>query len=348
MDSNRKEHYKKRGKKKSKMQKKIIIALVIPVLLAIILFTSMLAIFCGFMPSAAAGMVEDYKSAATMAGCTWQELVVYDTVRYENELEDVNPYLSAMDFFMMYYEIWEHVETEDGGYWKLVTSGNLNNPQSIATWFGLPADSDIKAVMNKAKGYTRPEFVIRFTPKELDDLIAEKKFGREQIEWADMLMTSGALEQMFGDVYDLPDYIESAGSGYFGWPTPELHNVTSKYNTKRKHPVLGITRPHNGVDISGQGAMGSPVVAIDDGIVISVNLNGGERGINVRVQHEINGDVWVSRYQHLSAAKAAVGQTVKKGTVIGAVGNSGIGTGPHLHLELTYNGVLLDPLPLIR
>lgn len=151
-----------------------------------------------------------------------------------------------------------------------------------------------------------------------------------------------------GNECDLPDYIESAKAGYFQWPTPELYQVTSKFSPKRKHPVFGIVRAHNGVDISGLNAMDSPVVAIEDGVVISVNLNGGERGINVRIQHNIDDDVWVSRYQHLSVESVAVGQKVTKGEIIGAVGNSGVGTGPHLHLEVTYNGVLIDPLQLIQ
>ena len=94
--------------------------------------------------------------------------------------------------------------------------------------------------------------------------------------------------------------------------------------------------------------MGSPVIAIADGTVIMVDPDGGERGMNIKVQHTIGEDVWVSRYQHLSAIKVEVGDKVQRGTVIAAVGNSGIGTGAHLHIELTYNGVLIDPLPLIK
>lgn len=136
--------------------------------------------------------------------------------------------------------------------------------------------------------------------------------------------------------------------GYFTWPAPELHTVTSPFQAARKHPVLGVKRAHNGVDISGEHAMGSPVVAIGDGQVISIELEGGERGMNLQIQHCTGRNVWISRYQHLSAVKAQVGEKVQKGTAIGAVGDSGTGTGPHLHLELTYNGVLVDPLPLIE
>lgn len=343
------ENYRKRPRKKNKKVKKAVLIIGLPVLAVIIVLSAIFSVVSGFLPSVAVSVVEDYKKAAELVGCTWQELVVYDTVRFENEMEDVNPYLSALDFLKMHYEIYEYIDTEDvGGYWSLVTSGNLNNPEDICSWLGISKDSDIKAVLNASKKYTRPEFVIQFNPKDLDELIIEKNFSKEQIEWSDMLMTSGVMEQMFGEIYDLPDYIESAGGEYFGWPTPDLHTVTSPFAAARKHPVLGITRPHNGVDISGANAMGSPVCSIDDGVVIQIDLKGGERGKNIKVKHTIGEDVWVSRYQHLSVVKVTIGQKVHKGTVIGAVGNTGIGTGAHLHIELTYNGVLLDPLPLIQ
>lgn len=339
---------RKRPRKKNKKIRNAVLIMGISVLIAIIFISGIFTISGRYMPSATAERVEDYKKAAEQTGCTWQELVVYDVVRYENNLEDVDPYLSAVDFMKMYYEIYQHVEADNGGYWTLVSGGNLTNPESICSWLGIPSDSPIDAVLESANKYKKPEFFIQFCTKELDDLIIEKGFSEKQIKWADMLMTSGKLDEMFADVYELPDYIKAAEDGYFQWPTPELHKITSRFAAARKHPVFGITRAHNGVDISGSDAMGSPVVAIDDGTVISVNLNGGERGINIRIQHNIGDDVWISRYQHLSVASAAVGQKVTKGTLIGNVGNSGICTGPHLHLEITYNGVLIDPLPLIK
>ncbi|MBE6034496.1 MAG: M23 family metallopeptidase [Clostridiales bacterium] len=335
----RRKRYRNRNKKWGKM----LLMTGIAVFIIFILFN-----FLGrFIPSEEEKKAEDYKKAAEMAGCTWQELVTYDTVRYENNLKNVNPYLSAVDFVKMYYEIYNYVETENGGYWALVSGGTLSDSSSIWSWFGLDSGSDLNAVLKASKKYQKPEFVIRFSPKELNDLIIEKGFSEKQIQWLDRLMTSGSLDEMMGSSYALPDYIESAEQGYFAWPTPALHVITSKFASARKHPVFGITRAHNGVDISGDNAEGSPVVAIDNGVVISVDLNGGERGINIKVQHNIGNDIWISRYQHLSTVQVAEGQSVTKNTTIGTVGNTGVGTGPHLHLELTYNGVLIDPLLLI-
>ena len=124
-----------------------------------------------FIPSEEEKKAEDYKKAAEMAGCTWQELVTYDTVRYENNLKNVNPYLSAVDFVKMYYEIYNYVETENGGYWALVSGGTLSDSSSIWSWFGLDSGSDLNAVLKASKKYQKPEFVIRFSPKELNDLL---------------------------------------------------------------------------------------------------------------------------------------------------------------------------------
>lgn len=344
----------KRRKRQNKLLKKVVLATVLPTMLFLLLVIIMLCMLASFMPSTAVSVVDDYKTAAELAGCTWQELLVYDTVRFENDFENANPYVSAVDFMKMYYEVWKRVESDNGSkHWKLVASETLTDTASILNWLRLEEGSDINAVLEAAEAKRNSsnssrKYIINFSTKELDDLILEKCFDEEQIQWADMLMTSGALEEMFGDVYNLPDYIESVNGGFFGWPTPELQTVTSKFDQKRMHPTLHVIRPHNGVDISGANAMGSPVVAIEEGKVIQVDTSGGERGINIRVQHNIKGDIWISRYQHLSAVKCEVGDKVQKGTVIGAVGNTGIGTGPHLHLELTFNGVLIDPLPLIQ
>lgn len=340
-------------RRKNKKVKKVLLGIAVPFLLTFVVLMMLFVSMASVMPSVAESVVGDYKVAAELAGCTWQELVVYDTVRFNNDLEEVDPFASAVDFLKLHYEKWIWVETDDGGYWQVNQNGDLRTPSSICSWLTLPRDSGIQAILDAGKrisvsGGSEVKWVIQFSNKDLEDLIIEKKFDADQMEWADLLMTGGILDEMFGDVYDLPDYIESVEGGYFGWPTPELHTVTSKFAAIRMHPVLGIPRAHNGVDISGSNAMGSPVIAIEDGTVIYLNLSGGERGINIKVQHKIGDDIWISRYQHLSAVKVEVGDVVKRGTVIGAVGNTGIGTGPHLHIELTYNGVLIDPLPLIQ
>lgn len=345
----RKKRIKKR-KRVNKKQKKVLFAIGIIVILIITLLCSLNVVFRSFMPSVTTSMLEDYKRSAQIVGCTWQELVAYDTVRFENDFDDINPYLSAVDFLKLHYETWELAESDGKQSWVKTLDTMIVEKEDMCDWLGENINSSIKQIISHQGKRENEKIIIQisFLVKDLDELIIEKSFSKEQTEWIGSLMSSGKLDEMFGDVYVLPDYIESAQNSYFGWPTPELNTITSEFSAVRKHPVFGIKRPHNGVDISGNNAMGAIVCSIDDGIVTQVNLNGGERGINIKIQHHIEDDIWISRYQHLSAVNVYVGQKVYKGTEIGAVGNTGIGTGPHLHIELTYNGVLIDPLPLIR
>jgi murein DD-endopeptidase MepM/ murein hydrolase activator NlpD len=108
----------------------------------------------------------------------------------------------------------------------------------------------------------------------------------------------------------------------------------------RKHPILGYTRMHQGVDFAAP--TGTPVYAAGDGKVVIAKRNGGY-GRYVRVRH--NGE-YSTAYAHLSrfAKGIAPGRRVKQGQVIGYVGTSGRSTGPHLHYEVLRDGTQINPL----
>lgn len=113
------------------------------------------------------------------------------------------------------------------------------------------------------------------------------------------------------------------------WVKPLMSGVTSDFGL-RNHPVSGqAAKMHEGTDYSGK--MGDPVRAAGDGVVqLATSLKG--YGNVIYLNHD-NG--YQTRYAHLSAfAPIGIGQRVTAGQVIGAVGNSGIGTGPHLHFEV--------------
>ena len=120
----------------------------------------------------------------------------------------------------------------------------------------------------------------------------------------------------------------SEGQGS-GWVRPIMSGVTSDFG-RRKHPVTGEEgKLHEGTDYKGK--MGDPVRAAGDGVVqLARPLTG--YGNAVYINHP-NG--YQTRYAHLSSfAPLGIGAQVKSGQVIGAVGNTGIGTGPHLHFEV--------------
>lgn len=115
--------------------------------------------------------------------------------------------------------------------------------------------------------------------------------------------------------------------------------VTSGFTSARKHPILGRTRAHQGVDY-GAGS-GTPIMAAGDARVQFAGWKGGY-GRTVILDH---GRGYTTLYAHMSRlGKYKVGQRVPQGSVIGYVGSTGLATGPHLHYEFRVNGVHRNPL----
>ncbi|MEM6450636.1 MAG: peptidoglycan DD-metalloendopeptidase family protein [Cyanobacteria bacterium P01_D01_bin.105] len=102
----------------------------------------------------------------------------------------------------------------------------------------------------------------------------------------------------------------------------------------RVHPVTGQYRFHAGTDIGAE--YGTPVLAVQDGTVVSADRFGGY-GLMVVLNHAVDNTQLESRYAHLSDILVEPGTAVKKGDVIGLVGSTGVSTGPHLHFEMLQN-----------
>ncbi len=121
---------------------------------------------------------------------------------------------------------------------------------------------------------------------------------------------------------------------------PVAGRLTSGYGLRR-HPILGYTRMHAGVDFGA--SYGSPIFAVSDGVVSFAGRHGGH-GNYVRLEH---GDALGTGYGHMSRIAVSPGDRVQAGQVIGYVGSSGLSTGPHLHYEVYENGRTVNPL-LVR
>lgn len=118
-------------------------------------------------------------------------------------------------------------------------------------------------------------------------------------------------------------------------PVP-LDRISSAYGV-RKDPINGDVKMHKGTDIPMP--IGSDVRTAGSGKVVSVGEVSGY-GLQVVVDH---GDGVTTRYAHLSASAVKPGDTVSRGQVIAASGNSGRSTGPHLHFEVQAQGRTIDP-----
>ncbi|MBR5125136.1 MAG: peptidoglycan DD-metalloendopeptidase family protein [Oscillospiraceae bacterium] len=126
------------------------------------------------------------------------------------------------------------------------------------------------------------------------------------------------------------------------WTTPVSgYTLTSPFGM-RKHPVLGINRMHNGVDMAC--AQGTPIYATRAGKVTTASYQAGGAGYYVSINHQ---DGFSSIYMHMTHFVVSAGQTVSQGQVIGYVGSTGISTGPHLHFGISYAGSYVNPLAYI-
>ncbi|MGI9304883.1 MAG: peptidoglycan DD-metalloendopeptidase family protein [Gammaproteobacteria bacterium] len=116
--------------------------------------------------------------------------------------------------------------------------------------------------------------------------------------------------------------------------------ISSRFDPKRKHPILNKIRAHKGVDYAAP--KGTPIKASGDGKVkFRGNRNG--YGKTIIIQH---GSKYSTLYGHMSrfAKGTKKGRRVKQGQVIGYIGSTGLATGPHLHYEFRVSGVHRNPL----
>lgn len=114
--------------------------------------------------------------------------------------------------------------------------------------------------------------------------------------------------------------------------------LSSRYGM-RKHPILGYTRMHKGLDFAA--VTGTPVMAAGQGFVETAAWNGAY-GKYIRIRHN---DGYSTAYAHLSGFGKGVrkGMRVRQGQVIGYTGSTGRSTGPHLHYEILVDGVQVNP-----
>ena len=128
-------------------------------------------------------------------------------------------------------------------------------------------------------------------------------------------------------------YVFNYTGGKFEWPVPSSHKISSIYGM-RIHPIYGVPKMHNGIDIAGAD-WGAPFVAAEDGVVIKASDSGDGYGQCVVIDH---GNGVSTLYAHGSAIYVKVGQIVKRGENVLAIGSSGVSTGKHAHFEVRVNG----------
>ena len=167
------------------------------------------------------------------------------------------------------------------------------------------------------------------------------------VDHGDMVYASLTLR---GKTLELYRFESRHGTDYFdrkgaGARKPLLRTpidgarLSSRYG-KRRHPILGYTRMHRGVDFAARP--GTPIFAAGDGRVAYAGRK-GTYGIYVRIRHN---ERYQTAYAHMRAIRRGIrrGARVNQGQVIGYVGSTGRSTGPHLHYEILIDGRQVNPM----
>ena len=116
--------------------------------------------------------------------------------------------------------------------------------------------------------------------------------------------------------------------------------ISSKYNLKRRHPILHKIKAHTGVDYAAQ--KGTPVRATGEGIIVHASMKGGYGNL-IEIKHT---EDYSTRYAHLEKFHPGIkiGKRVKQADIVGYVGKTGTATGYHLHYEFRVNMKHTNPL----
>jgi len=219
----------------------------------------------------------------------------------------------------------------DGAYYRWSAGDGLNG---VARFFGVTPETIINFPLNhldptRLGDWANPNI-------EAGSWLVIPGGYREFVSWSApviplddpgvaKVLGPGACENVLGG---------AVGSGSFIWPTA-THSLSGfDYEPQANHP---------GIDISGNE--GDAVYATDSGVVVYAGWNNWGYG-NVIVINHANG--WQTLYAHLSAYYVSCGQFVYQGNTMGAVGSTGNSTGPHLHFEMMYNGVRVNPHDYVR
>jgi len=167
----------------------------------------------------------------------------------------------------------------------------------------------------------------------------EVRFGR--VVASDLTMSGKSLTAFHFERGDRSAFYDAEGKSLrraFLRAPVQFRRISSTFARARRHPVLGITRRHQGTDYAA--SPGTPVMAAGDGVVLRAGRVGGYGNL-IELRHRSG---IVTRYGHLRGFARGIraGARVSQGQTIGYVGSTGLASGPHLHYEFRVNGVAKD------
>ena len=245
---------------------------------------------------------------------------------------------SIIDFVSKYYVVQKIVEYDS----KAIEE--LNHKKQEVEKINNQLEED-KAKMKLAKVEAEKQTVVLTNTKTVHENYKNSLSESEKQITAEIdsyKKQQEELENLIRYTIDGSTYELKYSGGVMIWPTLESSYITSPYGS-RLHPIQGVIKNHDGIDIGG--STGDPIYAAADGIVIYSQFNTGGYGNMVMIDHGLNSDgvKIVTLYAHGDKLLKNVGDTVKQGDIIMEMGSTGNSTGPHVHFEVRENGTHVDP-----
>ncbi|MBN1255020.1 MAG: peptidoglycan DD-metalloendopeptidase family protein [Deltaproteobacteria bacterium] len=231
-------------------------------------------------------------------------------INIAKESKEQTTYIAALN--KKVEEFQQHIQRLKEFDVKLRIIANLENASETESFLGVGG-------VTPRESWQEPETDLQKLRAELDRLCTEAEFREKSFQ-------------------ELHSFLEGKKRELACTPAiwPVRGWLTSGFGY-RIDPFTGLRQFHEGLDIANR--LGTPIVASADGIVSRCSNNFGF-GLTVEINH---GYGLLTRYAHLSKAYVRVGQRVKRGDRIAAMGNSGRATGPHLHYEVRLNNVPINP-----
>lgn len=234
------------------------------------------------------------------------------------ELQNMKLQYSVLDKKMNQAQIvLGNVENRDDNIYRVYFEANpISEEQRLAGFGGINRYKNLE-------GYDNSELIVQAN-KQMDKL--EKRIVVESKSLDEITKLAKKKEKLLAAMPAIQP-IENKN----------LKHIASGYG-RRWHPILKIMRMHDGIDFAAK--VGTKVYATADGVIKSA-AHGHGYGNLIKIDH---GFGYQTRYAHLSKFLVKRGEHVKRGQVIGLVGNTGLSTGPHLHYEVRKNGKTINPI----
>jgi len=222
------------------------------------------------------------------------------------------------------------------------TQMNLENEKTALEEVRVQLAEDEKLLQEKRLQYDEVLYELEQKSEEFEVLLAESELLQEElmqeIAAKEVELKEAKYDEHLRRLALQGDNPPSNAT----WITPVSgYRLTSAFGM-RKHPVLGVTRMHNGIDMAC--AAGTPIYATRAGTVTKAAYQASGAGNYVSINHL---DGFASIYMHMTHYVVSQGQSVSQGQLIGYVGNTGISTGDHLHFGISYAGTYVNPLAYI-